>query len=256
MAAGRARVTANFHDFRQVACTGRSLVGIPINMRSTLASLAFALLAVGCGGSTESTPATTADSGSADVEADTATVDAPKEAASDSAGDAACDLGTVPTVAPFTAEFVFVDADAGTTFPTPSGGDPKGEWRYSKITVYLSPGAKSVLDVSKSSVEGWGFSSYGDTAFRNATDQKLTLETTVVGTVKRGTTTKAKGTWKMEGNDIVYTPECVESSGDAPVPKIGWSRLAADKARMQFKPAPTGMGDFTQQIVIDLELIK
>lgn len=225
-------------------------------MRSTLASFAFALLAVGCGGSTESTPATSTDSGASDVTADSGTPDVAEEAATDAATDAGCDLGTIPTTAPFTSEFVFVDADAGTTFPTPTGGDPKGDWRYSKITVYLSPGAKSVLDVSKSSVEGWGFGSYTDTAFRNASDQKLTLETSVVGTVKRGTTIKAKGTWKMEGNEIVYTAECAETSGDAPVPRIGWSRLGADKARMQFKPAPTGMGDFTQQIVIDLELVK
>jgi len=225
-------------------------------MRFALASLVFALLAAGCGGSTESTPASTTDSSVSDSSSsDTGgSADVATEAASDT--KAPCDLGTIPTVAPFTAQFVYVDADAGTVFPTPSGGDTKGEWRYAKITVYLSPDAKSVLDVSKSSVEGWGYASYTDTNFKNSTDQKLTLETTVVGTIKRGTATKGKGTYKMEGNEIVYTPECSESSGDQPVPRIGWSRLAADKARMQFKPAPTGMGDFTQQIVIDLELIK
>lgn len=211
------------------------------------------LLPLGCGGSTEDTPTTTdagkdaasdvADSGSA-------------EAATDTGGDAACDLGSIPTVAPFSAEFVFLDADAGVAFPTPTGGDPKGDWRYTKVTIYLSSGAKSVLDITKSSVEGWGYASYGDTAFKTSTDQKVTLETTIVGTVKQGTVVKAKGTWKMEGNEIVYTPECSESTASGSVPRVGWSRLASDKARMQFKPAPTGMGDFTQQIVMDLELIK
>jgi hypothetical protein len=222
-------------------------------MRWTFASFVVALLGAGCGGSLDSSPAGAAivDSAVADSSGDTG-----GEVATDANTDAACDLGALPTVAPLTAQFVFLDADAGVSFPAPTGGDPKGAWRYAKITVYLSPTAAAVLDVSKSSVEGTGFASYTDTSFVNASEQKLTLETTVVGTVKRGTTIRAKGSYTMEGNEIVFAPECAESSGDSPVPRIGWSRLAPDKARMQFKPAPSGMGDYTQQIVVDLELIK
>ncbi len=226
-------------------------------MRSPALSLVFAMLLAGCGSSDSDSSAPAADSGAADVTTDTAKADvSTPEAATDVKPDATCELGALPTYAPYTAEFLFVDADAGVAIPTPTGGDPKGDWRYSKITIYLSPSAKTVLDVSKSSVTGSGFGSYTDTTFRNTTDQKMVLETTVVGTLTRGTITKGKGTWKMEGNEIVYTPECSETTGDAAVPRVGFSRLGADKARMQFKPPPTGMGDFTQQIVIDLELIK
>ena len=138
----------------------------------------------------------------------------------------------------------------------PTGGDPVGDWRYAKITIYISEAAKSFVDTSKSSVEGKGFTSYTATTFRNSTDQKIVLETSVVGTVTRGSYIKAKGTWKMEGNEILPTPECAETTGEGKIERIGWSRIDADHARLQFKPPPTGMGDFTQQIVIDLEKVK
>lgn len=228
-------------------------------MRLTAVSLAFSLLLAACGSSdSDATPAadtgvaadsSTADSGAGDVATNDAATDTSKP-------DATCDVGAVPTVAPFTSEFVFIDADAGVTFPAPTGGDPTGAWRYSKITIYLTPDAKSVLDVSKSSISGWGYASYTGTNFVNALDQKFVLETTVVGTITRGTVSKAKGAFKAEGNELVYTPACAQSTGDAGPPRVGFSRLGADKARLQFKPAPTGMGDFNQQIVIDLELVK
>lgn len=210
----------------------------------------FLGLLVGCGGSTETTPVTDAapdTSTSSDVAVDSPT---------DAGGDATCDLGTIPALTPFTAEFLFVGGDGGVAVPTPTGGDPKGDWRFTKVTIYLSETARSLVDLSKSSVTGTGFGSYTATTFRNSTDQKITLETTVVGPVKRGTITKGKGTWKMEGNEIVYTPECSESTAGGAIPRVGWSRIDDDHARLQFKPAPTGMGDFTEQLVIDLERIK
>jgi hypothetical protein len=218
-----------------------------------------ALLLAGCGASDGDSPPVGSD---ASVDArDASSVDASggEAAASDTnpaAMDAACDVGPIPTVAPFSAEFVFLDADAGVTFPTPTGGDPKGTWRYAKLTAYLSPAARSLLDVSKSKVEGSGYSRYDDTSFVNAFDQKFTLETTVVGTLTRGTTSQAKGAWKLEGNELVFTPECAATTGDSAVSRVGFSRLAADKARIQFKPPPSGVGDYNQQIVIDLELVK
>lgn len=205
---------------------------------------------VGCGSSTASeTPADSA------VATDTGTA-SDTGSATDSGGDAKCDLGTVPTVANYTYEFIFVGGEAGGAIPTPTGGDPTGDWRYTKLTIYLDESARSLVDLSKSSVEGKGFGSYSGMNFRNTTEQKIVLETTVVGTVTRGTSTKAKGTWKMDGNEIAYTPECVESTAEGSIERVGWSRIDADRARLQFKPKPTAMGDFTKQIVIDLEKIK
>lgn len=221
-------------------------------MRSTLL---LVLLALGCSGSEDAAPATTTDAATSDVATDSAPADTASDAAPVDTG-ATCDLGAVPTVAPFDAAFEFVDADAGVTFPAPTGGDPKGTWRYSKITIYLSPAAKSLVDISKSKVEGWGFAEYGETTFRNWTEQKITLETTVVGTITRGSLTKGKGTYAVEGDKLVYTPECSESSSGGTLPPISWSRLSDDKARLQFRPPPSDTGDNTEQIVIDLELIK
>jgi hypothetical protein len=220
-------------------------------MRLPLFVAIFALF--GCGSSTSGdTPATD----SAVTITDTGSTPADTGSVSDTKVDAACDIGMVPTVANYTHEFVFVGGEAGGMVPTPTGGDPVGEWRHAKLTIYLSEGAKMFVDTSKSSVDGKGFSSYTATSFRNTSEQITTLETTVVGTVKRGTSLKAKGTWKMMGNEIVFTPECAESTAEGKLEKIGWSRIDADHARMQFKPAPTGMGDFVEQIVIDLEKIK
>ena len=216
------------------------LVGIPNTMRAPL----FALLVLGCGSSVE-TPVTN----------DAAVADTRTDALSDAA-DATCEIGTIPTTAPYAYEVLFVGGDAGATIPTPTGGDPSGEWRYAKMTIYLSDSARSVIDLSKSSVDGKGYSSYTATNFRNATDQKITLETTIVGTVKRGTITKGKGTYKAEGNELVFAPECSESTAEGRIERIGWSRVDADHARLQFKPPPTAAGDFLQQIVIDLEKIK
>lgn len=217
-------------------------------MRIPFLAACFAFF--GCGSSTSAdkpadTGATVVDTGSTD-----------SGSVADTAADAMCDLGMTPAVANYTYEFVFVGGEAGGAIPAPTGGDPTGDWRYAKLTIYLSEGAKSFVDLSKSSVEGRGFSSYTATNFKNLSEQVTTLETTVVGTVKRGTMIKAKGTWKAEGNEIVFTPECAESNADGKLERIGWSRVDAERARMQFKPAPTGMGDFVQQIVIDLEKIK
>lgn len=207
-------------------------------------TLLFPLLVLGCGSSEDTR-----------VTQDAAVVDS--AATTDVRSDAStCDIGTIPTTAPYAYEFVFVGGDAGTTFPTPTGGDATGEWRYSKMTIYLSDSARSVIDTSKSTVEGKGYGSYTATNFKNATDQKITLETTIVGQVKRGTITKGKGTYKAEGNELVYTPECSESTAEGRIERVGWSRIDAGHARLQFKPPPTAAGDFLQQIVIDLEVIK
>jgi len=211
-------------------------------------SFVLVLGALGCGSSVEKT---------VDPPADAAVDSAPADAAKDIAADAKCDLGVLPTIAPLTSsEFLFVDADAGVAVPTPTGGDPIGDWRYTKITIYLKDSARKLIDTSKSKVEGTGFGSYTATNFRSQTNIKTHIETTVIGPVDRDTITKGKGTWKMEGNEIVYTPECSESSGDAAAPRIGWSKIDADHARMQFKPPPMPTGDFTEQLVIDLERVK
>lgn len=209
----------------------------------------LAVVLLGCGSSVEATPTDASvsnDTSVSDTRSETSRVDTP------------CEIGAVPSVPKYAYEFLFVGGDGGVTIPTPTGGDPIGEWRYTKVTVYLSDSARMFVDPSKSTIDGTGFGSYTASGFRNTTDQKATIHTTVVGPQVRETRTRAKGTWNLEGSEIVYTVECVESTTEASLSRVGFSRIDADHARLQFKPpaGSTGPGDFTQQIVIDLERIK
>ena len=209
----------------------------------------------GCGSSTVTPPdgSVTTETGTDAGAADGAT-DVPKD------GDAGCDLGPTPggTVAPFTASaFIVVKDDAGVTVPTPTGGDPKGDFRVAKVTVYLAPAAEASIDVSKSSSEGVGWFSFGDAEFRSSTDTKITLETTIVGTVKRGVVTRGKGTYVLEGSKVKLTPICGESTADSPQRELGWTRVDADHALVFLPPATTGPGaGMTLATILDLERIK
>lgn len=221
-------------------------------MRKMLFAGLLGLLGSGCG--SESTPAAAATETGADV-----TSDAPADTmATDAADGGACDLGAVPggTVAPYTASsFVIVKDDAGVTVPTPTGGDTKGDFRVAKLTVYLAPAADGQVDTVKSTASGVGWFSFTDKDFRSSTDSKITLETSIVGTVKRAVTTIGKGSYVLEGSQIKLTPVCGSTTADTPIREFGWSRLDADHAYV-FLPATGASAGLTLATILELERIK
>ncbi|MGZ3417184.1 MAG: hypothetical protein ACXWUG_03970 [Polyangiales bacterium] len=206
-------------------------------------------VALGCSSASEA-PAPLVDSGTTTT--DTATTDAPPG----DAGDAAmCDVGTPPPgVSKVSAEILFLE-DGGAP-PSAMGGDPTGDWIITKLTLYLSPDAKDQIDVTKSTIEGTGWSSFSGTSYRLQNDFQLKLVTTIVGTVNQGIQTLSKGTFANMGSDVVFTPACVISNSSSPTNKVGWTRVADDKAQMFIPPGMGPGAALNRGLVAELTRVK
>jgi len=121
---------------------------------------------------------------------------------------AQCDVGDPPGTLPtLTATFVFVDPDAGVDVPAPAGGDVTGGFVVERATFYVPESARGSIDVGASHAEGTAWSVVEGSQYRFAFDLDVTLETTVVGTVRRHQLDASRGTFVASGGILSLTPD-------------------------------------------------
>lgn len=209
--------------------------------------LFLAMFLIACG----STPSNDASS---DAALD-ATLDGAGDSASDIATDAptatdamSCDAGTVPANLPNVTSTFLSQGDGG-ALPTPSGGDPVGQWGVSHVTVYLPANLAMQVDLAASQVTGTGFTIIDATQYSLDLELMVRLETMLVGTVRQGVTTRSIGTYTISSDSLMLMPTCYQGRGTG-MGAVGFSRDAPDRARL-FVDQPNPMGG-TSLLVLDL----
>lgn len=221
-------------------------------MRTLASSLLFLLVACSdSAGVTNVTGAT--DGGGRDGAADGA-VASDAGGSKDSGPDAptTCDVAPLPTNVPaITSSVIIADADGGGVPPTSSGGDEKGVWLYSKVSIYLEASAKGAVDPVASTITGGGWLALDGTRYRTSSSTETTLVTSVAGTIVRGTSTIAYGTYSYAsaGGALTFTSECRVSNSDLGGSPLGFTRLTDTTARLVVT-TQNALGNFI--IVTDL----
>lgn len=218
--------------------------------RSLLLLFAASLLAAACG--TTTTGADVADAADATIDVATPT-DAPSDMGAVDATavtDAmTCDAGGAPGTLPsVTSTFVILDGDAGSE-PTPSGGDPIGNWAVRHVTFYLPAAAAGQVFPDTSSITGTGFTAIDATTYRQQFDFMIVLDTAAVGTVRQGVLIRSYGTYTQDGANLMLMPVCAEGRGSG-AGTVGFSRDAPDRGRLFVHLS--GMGG-TSLMVMDLD---
>jgi hypothetical protein len=104
--------------------------------------------------------------------------------------------------------------------PEATGGDPRGTWIIDRVTFYLPPQAEDLVDLAQTRGTGTGWAVLDGSRYRLSTNFDLTFESKVAGTVSRQTLNRTKGTYAVEGTEIVVTPECVDNTGGATEPRL------------------------------------
>lgn len=187
-----------------------------------------AAVLVGCGGTTMT------DGGAETSVVTDAAVDAAPEAAPSEAGADAmvCDLGTAPTGLPrVTSRVLFDDSDAGVQ-TTPMGGNPQGTWAVTDITMVLPAVARGQVNAAASHLDGTAWVSFTAADYRINFDTVLTLSTTVAGDVVRGVMSSSRGTYTVNGAQLMLTPQCSSAANSGVnATRMGFTQDAPDRGR-------------------------
>ncbi len=204
-------------------------------------TLVLALSLAACGGST----AAPADAGN-DLAADVAVI--PDAGAPCDVGAPPASVGTLPMLR---SQLVILGGDGGaSSFPTPSGGDPAGTWVMTAVTMYLPAGARGQVVTEQSAIAGTGWAVLEGGRFRIATSLELTLETVMVGRVRRPVGIVSQGAFTQRGAALELAPTCAPTAMMGTTLAVGFSRDAGDRGRLHVTAA--GMLG-TTMLVFDME---
>lgn len=121
-----------------------------------------------------------------------------------------CAYGTEPSAPTVAGEFAILGGTEMIAPPAPTGGDPSGIWVASGMTVYLPDFARGQVDPEMSVIAGTGWFAFESGRFRFHVDVDLTIVTMIVGTIRQASGGGATGAYSMEGNEIVFAPDCME----------------------------------------------
>ncbi len=179
----------------------------PLLLRSACVSAAIsavsALLVAGCP-TTNATPdaPVAPDAFVAEVsDAPSPSVDAPS-----------CDLTPIPAPLPMLESAFFVES-ATVMPPVPaSDGDPTGTWLFDHVSFYVNAEAGMNFDPSMSSVDGTAWLAFDGTEVRLEMRFVVLLADTLAGDITRATETRIRGTYEMVGEELVFTPSCVQAA--------------------------------------------
>jgi hypothetical protein len=129
------------------------------------------------------------------------TVDAPQ-----------CDLAPIPSPLPMLESAFFVES-ATVMPPVPSGdGDPAGTWLFDHVSFYVNAEAGMNFDPTMSRVDGTAWLAFDGTEVRLELSFVVTLADTLAGDITRATETRIRGTYEMSGEELVFTPSCVQAA--------------------------------------------
>lgn len=180
-----------------------------MHVRAIVVTLSLALLVTsGCadgGGGGDRGPGTTmggGDAGRAPTPTPTPTPTPPP------AGT--CDYGSMPAAQTVSGGFAILGGPEMVAVPAPTGGDPAGVWVAQGMTVYLPDFARGQVDETMSTLTGTGWFAFEAGRFRFKVDVDINVVTSIVGTITQASGGGATGTYAMEGNELVFAPECTE----------------------------------------------
>lgn len=123
---------------------------------------------------------------------------------------AMCAYGTEPPADTVAGSFAILGGPEMVAAPPPTGGDPSGVWVASGMTVYLPSFAQGQVDPVMSVIAGTGWFAFESGRFRFHVDVDLTIVTMIVGTIRQASGGGSTGSYSMEGNEIVFAPDCME----------------------------------------------
>lgn len=121
-----------------------------------------------------------------------------------------CDLSPVPSPLPML-EGVFLVEGPTTMPPETTGGDPTGTWVFERVSFYVSSTAGEMFDAEMSTVGGTAWAAFDGTEARLEMELALRLADTVGGDVSRNTRTRIRGAYTAVGDEVTFTPSCLES---------------------------------------------
>lgn len=235
--------------------------------RAFVGSIVLSLGMLGCGDDDGATP----DSGSPEMDAgesDAGTerdLGAAPDVGPSDGGDDECEVTGGPSDLPHVeGTFVIVGVDGGPAEePTPTGGEMLGVWVLEGATVYLPPDTAGLVDAPASSIDGTGWfrvdppeGGVGRYALRF--DLEITLETTVVGTVRRPGSNRSRGTYTIGDAGLVSMIECSVSGsmgmGAGSMGMLGFSREGLASTAQMFVEIVGEQG--RSLFVADLRLVE